>query len=107
MVKPCLHQALVKRLPLNLEEGEEPVEQDEVIGFVISNDQIIPADETSDGVHFMWYINNAGMNQDEWVQYVTVTVPNWAQQWHDKHHPVIQIVPDEVLELEPKSRKRR
>lgn len=101
MVAPCLYMALVSRPADDDPQGES---LDEIIGFVIDS-TIVPADETSDHLSFMWYVNRSAIGN--WDEYVNTNVPSWARAAYESRNPPIVEIPPVVLSQPPKSRSKR
>jgi hypothetical protein len=97
-VEKVLYPALISR-----QYGDEWV--DEIVGFIITRDGIIPADEVPEGLSFMFYVDKSSMNAENWGKYVG-SVPTWGKAHYDHYHPQVMEIPEEVFE-EPKRRRRR
>lgn len=95
-IQPCLYTALVSR-----QYGDEWV--DEIVGFIISKDGIVPADEPGDeNMDFQWYIDRDSNTDDSWRTLVTTTVPALAETTYRQNHPE-----EAVVSALPPSRSKR
>jgi len=98
----CIYMALVNR-PVDDDASSETI--DEIIGFVIDS-TVVPADETSDGVAFMWYVNRNDFSEDNWKTYMQ-SLPAWSKKRYDLLHPPVIEVPEVVLTAPTQSKSHR
>ena len=101
----CVHQASVSRPAIDA-ENDTSEHIHEIIGFVIDN-HIVPADETSEGTTFAWYVDRSEFDDASWKKYMQ-DVLTWGTQMYQQRHP--EPPPPAVTDLAiqtPQRRKRR